>query len=53
MDMLLFYDAPTPAPGVFDAILAVPAVASSVKTQPFVDFVKSLGGQDLGTGTTG
>ena len=51
--MRLFYDAPTPPPGVLDAILAVPANSSSVKTQSFVDFISSLGPDSLGTGTTG
>ena len=43
VDVLLFYDAPTPAPGVYDAILAIPSNSSSVRTRTFVDFVMSLG----------
>ncbi|KAI9449852.1 FAD-binding domain-containing protein [Lactarius psammicola] len=39
---IIFYDAPTPAPGIFDDFLAIPTNQSDVKTRPFVDMFSSL-----------
>jgi FAD/FMN-containing dehydrogenase len=39
---LVFYNAPTPAPGIFDDFLAIPTNQSDVKTRSFVDLVDSL-----------
>ncbi|KAH9043470.1 FAD-binding domain-containing protein [Lactarius hengduanensis] len=38
---LVFYNAPTPAPGIFDDFLAIPTNQSDVKTRSFVDMVNS------------
>ncbi|KAI9429222.1 FAD-binding domain-containing protein [Lactarius indigo] len=38
---LIFYDAPTPAPGIFDDFLAIPTTQSDVKTRSFVDIFNS------------
>ncbi|KAH8981553.1 FAD-binding domain-containing protein [Lactarius deliciosus] len=39
---LVFYNAPTPAPGIFDDFLAIPTNQSDVKTRSFVDMFNSL-----------
>ncbi|KAH8982960.1 FAD dependent oxidoreductase [Lactarius akahatsu] len=39
---LVFYNAPTPAPGIFDDFLAIPTNQSDVKTRSFVDIFDSL-----------
>ncbi|KAH9026592.1 FAD-binding domain-containing protein [Lactarius pseudohatsudake] len=40
---LVFYNAPTPAPGIFDDFLAIPTTnQSDVKTRSFVDMFSSL-----------
>ncbi|KAG9308231.1 FAD-binding domain-containing protein [Chiua virens] len=38
----IFYDAPTPPPGVFDEFLAIPWSTREVSTRSFLSFVKSL-----------
>ncbi|KAJ7737700.1 FAD-binding domain-containing protein [Mycena metata] len=47
----LFYDGPTPPPGIFDAFLALPTLHSTVKTRSFLDLV--LGNAGLPTGYRG
>ncbi|KAI9449160.1 FAD-binding domain-containing protein [Lactarius psammicola] len=39
---VIFYDAPTPAPGIFDDFLAIPTNQSDVRTRSFVDMFNSL-----------
>ncbi|KAH9054943.1 FAD-binding domain-containing protein [Lactarius vividus] len=39
---LVFYNEPTPAPGIFDDFLAIPTTQSDVKTRSFVDIFDSL-----------
>ncbi|KAH9017336.1 FAD-binding domain-containing protein [Lactarius deliciosus] len=39
---LVFYNAPTPAPGIFDDLLAIPTNQSDVKTRSFVDMFNTL-----------
>ena len=39
---IVFYDAPTPASGIFDDFLAIPTNQSDVKTRSLVDMVNSL-----------
>ncbi|KAI9437989.1 FAD-binding domain-containing protein [Lactarius indigo] len=39
---VLFYNAPTPAPGIFDDFLAIPTNQSDVKTRSFADMFKTL-----------
>ncbi|KAH8982959.1 FAD-binding domain-containing protein [Lactarius akahatsu] len=39
---VLFYNAPTPAPGIFDDFLAIPSNQSDVKTRSFADMFNSL-----------
>ncbi|EJD05537.1 FAD-binding domain-containing protein [Fomitiporia mediterranea MF3/22] len=50
--ILLFYDGPTPAPGVYDEILSIPTVQSDIQTRTFVNLM-SLFGNDLGIGPFG
>ncbi|KAH9025205.1 FAD-binding domain-containing protein [Lactarius hengduanensis] len=40
---LVFYNAPTPAPGIFDDLLAIPTNQSNVKTRSFVDIGRANG----------
>ncbi|KAJ7144830.1 FAD dependent oxidoreductase [Mycena crocata] len=47
----LFYDGPTPPPGIFDAFLALPTLQSTVKTRSFLNLV--LGNAGLPTGYRG
>ncbi|KAJ7640473.1 FAD-binding domain-containing protein [Mycena polygramma] len=47
----LFYDGPTPPPGIFDAFLALPTLQSTVKTRSFLDLV--LGNAGLPTNYRG
>ncbi|KAH8983958.1 FAD-binding domain-containing protein [Lactarius hatsudake] len=39
---LIFYNAPTPAPGIFDDFLAIPTNQFDVKTRSFVDMFNTL-----------
>ncbi len=39
---VVFYNAPTPAPGIFDDFLAIPTNQSDVKTRSFADMLNSL-----------
>ncbi|KAH9017325.1 FAD-binding domain-containing protein [Lactarius deliciosus] len=39
---IVFYNAPTPAPGIFDDFLAISTSQSDVKTRSFVDMFNSL-----------
>jgi hypothetical protein len=39
---VIFYNAPTPAPGIFDDFLAIPTNQSDVQTRSFVDLFNSL-----------
>ncbi|KAH9054946.1 FAD dependent oxidoreductase [Lactarius vividus] len=39
---VVFYNAPTPAPGIFDDFLAIPTNRSDVKTRSFADMFNSL-----------
>ena len=41
-EVFFFYDAPTPS-GVFDELLAIPAIGGNVSTTSFSDYVQSLG----------
>ncbi|TFY66031.1 hypothetical protein EVG20_g5068 [Dentipellis fragilis] len=48
LNLLIFYDAPTPPAGIFDGFLAIPgANASSVSTRTFLDMVRF----ETGTGS--
>ncbi|KAF8968756.1 hypothetical protein BDZ97DRAFT_1915822 [Flammula alnicola] len=38
---LLFYDAPTPPPGIFDDFLAIPSIQSDISTRSFLSLVQS------------
>ncbi|KAI9449853.1 FAD-binding domain-containing protein [Lactarius psammicola] len=38
----VFYDAPTPAPGIFDDFLEIPTNQSDIKTRSFVDMFSNL-----------
>ncbi|KAI9449854.1 FAD-binding domain-containing protein [Lactarius psammicola] len=40
---IMFYNAPTPTPGIFDDFLAIPTNQSDVKTRSLGDMVDSLG----------
>ena len=42
MIVVLFYDAPTPT-GVFDDLLAIPAIEGNASTTTFSGFVESAG----------
>ncbi|KAF9257696.1 FAD-binding domain-containing protein [Marasmius fiardii PR-910] len=37
----LFYDAPSPAPGIFDAFLNITSVSSDIKTRPYLSMIQS------------
>ena len=39
-----FYDAPTPAPGVFDNFTNIPATLSDLKTRSYLDMILSNNG---------
>ncbi|KAL5480972.1 hypothetical protein ACEPAI_9913 [Sanghuangporus weigelae] len=41
--VIIFYDMPTPPPGLFDAFLSIPPLTSDVKTRTFVDFINTSG----------
>jgi hypothetical protein len=41
LSLLVFYNKPTPPPGLFDAFLGVPSLTRDVKTRSFLDFVKN------------
>jgi len=38
----VFYDAPTPPPGIFDAFLAIPNLKNDVSTKSFLSLIKSF-----------
>ncbi|KAF8968757.1 FAD dependent oxidoreductase [Flammula alnicola] len=38
---LLFYDAPTPPPGIFDDFLAIPSIQSDISTRSYLSLVQS------------
>ncbi|KAI0708532.1 FAD dependent oxidoreductase [Earliella scabrosa] len=39
VSLLMFYDYPTPPPGIFDDFLAIPHFTKDVKTRPFLDLI--------------
>ena len=39
--MLIFYDAPTPPPGIFDTFLAIPYLKKDISTRSYLSFVQS------------
>ncbi|KAI0310362.1 FAD-binding domain-containing protein [Amylostereum chailletii] len=39
--VILFYDGPTPSPGIFDAFLAVPTLSADLSTRSFLSLVQS------------
>ncbi|KAL5523069.1 hypothetical protein ACEPAF_1336 [Sanghuangporus sanghuang] len=41
--VIIFYDRPTPPPGLFDAFLSIPPLTSDVKTRTFIDFISTSG----------
>ncbi|KAF9472666.1 FAD-binding domain-containing protein [Pholiota conissans] len=41
VSLLIFYDAPTPPPGLFDAFLAIPALQSDISTRSYLSLVQS------------
>jgi hypothetical protein len=50
--LFLFYDAPTPPPGLFDEFLAIPTIQNTVSTTTFSDFILSMGsGSGVNTDT--
>ncbi|KAI0043441.1 FAD-binding domain-containing protein [Auriscalpium vulgare] len=40
--LLIFYDGPSPPPGLFDDFFAIPSEVSSVQTQSYSSFIKSI-----------
>ncbi|KAH9017339.1 FAD-binding domain-containing protein [Lactarius deliciosus] len=44
---IVFYNAPTPAPGIFDDFLAIPTNQSDVKTRSFVDMFNSISSRNF------
>ncbi|KAF8993652.1 FAD-binding domain-containing protein [Hymenopellis radicata] len=48
--VLLFYDAPTPPSGIFEDLVAIPAIEDLVQTYRFPEFVASVPGNDLTPG---
>ncbi|EIN13665.1 FAD-binding domain-containing protein [Punctularia strigosozonata HHB-11173 SS5] len=40
--VILFYDGPTPPPGVFEQFLAIPALSSDISTRSFLSFFRTL-----------
>ncbi|TDL26277.1 FAD-binding domain-containing protein [Rickenella mellea] len=48
-DVNLFYDGPTPPPGLFDAFLTIPSVSNDAKTSTFDNFIARTS-TDLGIG---
>jgi len=40
--LIVFYDAPTPPPGLFDGFLAIPAIENTVSTSSFSDLILSF-----------
>ncbi|KAI0043440.1 FAD-binding domain-containing protein [Auriscalpium vulgare] len=42
INLLIFYDGPSPPPGLFDEFLAIPNEVLSVQTQSFSSFIKSI-----------
>jgi len=47
--LLLFYDAPTPPSGIFDAFLAIPYLTKDVSTRSYLSLVQSSPDQLAGT----
>lgn len=41
LTVLVFYNGPTPPAGLFDPLLAVPALSTNLKTRPFTDLVSA------------
>ncbi|KAG5650440.1 hypothetical protein H0H81_012279 [Sphagnurus paluster] len=41
MSLLLFYDGPTPATGIFDEFLAIPSFTKDISTRDFISLVQS------------
>ncbi|KAH9946908.1 FAD dependent oxidoreductase [Amylocystis lapponica] len=41
MSVILFYDAPTPPPGIFDDFLAIPYLTKDISTRSFLSLVQS------------
>lgn len=41
LTVLIFYNGPTPPAGLFDSLLAVPALSTDLKTRPFTDLVSA------------
>jgi hypothetical protein len=39
---IIFYDAATPAPGIFDDFMAIPSGQSDVSSKSFIDFFSGL-----------
>ncbi|TDL17551.1 FAD-binding domain-containing protein [Rickenella mellea] len=50
VEVILFYDAPTPPPGTFDEFLKIPSVSNDAKTSTFPDFISRTAGIDTGLG---
>ena len=48
IDILIFYDAPTPPPGIFDTFLAIPYIQKDVSTRSYLSLVQSVPGQQAG-----
>ncbi len=48
--VLLFYDGPSPAAGIFEDLVAIPAIVDLVQTYRFPEFVASFPGNDLTPG---
>ncbi len=48
--VLLFYDGPSPAAGIFEDLVAIPAIEDLVQTYRFPEFVASFPGNDLTPG---
>jgi len=49
MGVLLFYDAPTPPPGTFDAFLVIPYLTKDVSTRSFLSLVQASPDRLAGT----
>ncbi|KAI0266240.1 FAD-binding domain-containing protein [Gloeopeniophorella convolvens] len=51
--VLVFYDGPTPPPGIFDGFMSIPRLQFGVSSGSFVDFIKGLPASDPLSGTRG
>ncbi|KAF9474837.1 FAD-binding domain-containing protein [Pholiota conissans] len=47
VNVLMFYDAPNPPPGIFDAFLAIPSLDSNIGTRSFLSLVQSAPSNSL------